>query len=120
MGREWSRLSTTGRMFECRSIDFEKSFAREKISSCFPKSTLSYEHRTKFIVHRHIEITLSIAIFIIFESMELLRKWTDRFREKCELRYKESEFSLVGIKKLSLHSDEVTEIDEFFCEFVSR
>ena len=52
--------------------------------------------------------------------MELLRKGTYCLGEVCELRDKEGEFSLVSIEEFSSRSDEVTEIDEFFCEFVSR
>jgi hypothetical protein len=50
--------------------------------------------------------------------MELLRQGTDRLGEKSEFRGKYREFSLVSIEELSSHSDEVPEVDEFFCEFV--
>lgn len=43
---------------------------------------------------------------------------TDRLREKSELRDEECEFSLMSIEEFASHTDEVSEIDEFFCKFI--
>ena len=105
-------------MLEGRSIDFEKSFRYEKISSRFPEARLSYEYCTQFIIHRHIEVSLPIAFIIVGDTMPLLRKWSDGLGEEGELLHEEGEFSLMRIKKFSSYSDEISEVYEFFSEFV--
>ena len=65
MGREGSCLRSTRRMLDRRSLDLEKSFCFHKIASHFPEFRLAVEHRTEVIVHRHIEVSLSIALIVI-------------------------------------------------------
>ena len=95
-------------MLEGRSIDFEKSFRYEKISSRFPEARFSYEYCTQFIVHGHIEVSLPIALIVVRDAMELFWERSDRLGEESELLHEEGEFSLVCVEKLTLHPDEVS------------
>lgn len=115
---KWPSLSSTRRMLECRSIYLEESFCYEELSRRSPKCTLSYEHRTELIVGRHVEISLSIAVFVIFESVELLWEWAYRLREKGKIMHEERELAFMCIEELSSYADEVSEVDELFCKLV--
>ena len=101
MCREWSRLGSASRELDSRSLDFEKSLRLHEVSRNAPELRLAVEHRTKLIIHSHIEIALAIPLIIVTDTMPLFWKRSDRFREKSELLHKECELSLVRIKKLS-------------------
>lgn len=105
-------------MFERGSIHLEESLRYEKVPSRFPESRLPYEHRTELIIHRHIEISFAVALIIIFHTVEFFGKGTDRFCEEGEFFHKECEFSLMCVEELSLHSYEISEVDQFLGEFV--
>ena len=120
MSGKWSCFGSSCGMFECRSIDFEKSSIYEKVASCLPESRFAYEHGTKLIVHRHVEVSLTIALIVISDTMPLLWKGADGFREKCKFFHKKSELSLVCIEELSLHTDKVSEIDELLSKLIGR
>ena len=108
MRREWSRLSSASRELDRRSLDFEKSLRLHEVSRHTPELCLAIEHRTKLIVHSHIEISFAISLIIVTYTVPLLWKRSDRFREKCELLHKKCELSLMCIKELSFHTDEIT------------
>lgn len=105
-------------MLDRRSLDLEESSRFHKIASHFPEFRLAVEHRTEVIIHGHIEVALAIAFIIILHTMPLLRKRTDRLGEEGEFLHEEGEFTFNRTKKFALHSDEVSEVDKFFCEFI--
>lgn len=107
-------------MLDSGSLDFEESLGLHEVACHLPEFRFAIKHRPKLIIHRHIEISLTIAFIIIFHTMPLLRKGTDGFREESEFFHEEGELSLMRIKELSLHSDEVAEVDKFFGELVGR
>lgn len=51
--------------------------------------------------------------------MPFLRKRSDRLGEEAKFLHEEREFSLVCVEKLSPNSDKISEVNEFFREFVS-
>jgi hypothetical protein len=106
-------------MLESRSIDLEESLIHEKVASRPPELRLTDKKCPQLIIHRHIEIAFAISLIIITDTMPLLWERADRLREKCKFRDKKCEFSFVCIEELSLHTDEVTKIDELLGEFIS-
>ena len=98
MCREWSRLGSASRELDRRSLDFEKSLRLHEVSRHAPELRLAIEHRSKLIIHSHIEVSLAVSLIIVTDTVPLLRKGSDRFREKGELLHKEGELSLMSKK----------------------
>src|SRR4030042_3603413 len=61
-------ISPSGNIFKNRSLDFEKSFLRERIPHCLPKNIFLSKNFARLGIHHKIKIPSSKEFFGIFEA----------------------------------------------------
>ena len=95
MSNKRRSIGATGGMFENWSVHFDKTVHIHEVAGSLPEFTATHHALTNLGVNIHVDITTTIALFLIGEPITAWH-WAKGFGEKLHIISKEWNFTSLG------------------------
>ena len=113
MGDERTRGSTARDHLHHRGFHFHKAAANHELTNTRQDLRTHFESVARFIVGDQIEVTLTIARFLILQAVEFVRQRTQGFGQQTQLGAVDGQLAGFSLEQLTAGGDDVAKIPFF-------